>query len=391
MKESDYYCLEEFLYQSIYIASGEEKPSKDIIYLPEIYVYIKDFGKNNGDFGVVAERDNQIIGVAWTRILDKYPELVIAVLPEYRKQGRGTDGVVRTYNFETDGGTFIESLDGINVVSKPFAEKENYYFGGWYNNPEFVGEPVAFPYFSKNKLTLYAKWLEEQPGGPATEGLAYELIWGTSNYRVSGYNGTSAVVFIPSIYNGQPVTEIRYSAFAGNSLITQVTIGNGITKIGNYAFAGCSMLETVVIGTGVRIIESNVFSSCSKLTSVNIPEGVEKIDGYLFYDCTSLASVTIPSTVTRIESWAFYRCPIISLVVPSIVTYIGYSALYCMSLTSITIEAEVPPALYAANPNPFGSVYNLIIYVPENSLDAYKNATGWSTWANIYYPINNEK
>ena len=97
MQESDYECLPEFLYQAIYITEGEELPPRDIINEPEIFVYIKDFGTQPGDLGVVAEQNGQIIGAAWTRIITAYghidrdtPELAISMLPEFRGYGTGT-------------------------------------------------------------------------------------------------------------------------------------------------------------------------------------------------------------------------------------------------------------------------------------------------------------
>ncbi|MDD4496237.1 MAG: GNAT family N-acetyltransferase [Eubacteriales bacterium] len=97
MCESDYDCLPEFLFQSIYIPEGEEWPPRDIINDPEIIVYIKEFGTKKGDLGVVAEQNRQIIGAAWTRIIPAYghidentPELAISLLPEFRGYGIGT-------------------------------------------------------------------------------------------------------------------------------------------------------------------------------------------------------------------------------------------------------------------------------------------------------------
>jgi ribosomal protein S18 acetylase RimI-like enzyme len=97
MRESDHGCLTEFLYQAIYIPEGAEPPQRSIINVPEIFVYIKDFGTRPGDLGVVAEQSGLIIGAAWTRIIPAYgnidnetPELAISVLPEFRGLGIGT-------------------------------------------------------------------------------------------------------------------------------------------------------------------------------------------------------------------------------------------------------------------------------------------------------------
>lgn len=96
MREADYVCLREFLYQAIFIPDGVEAPPRSIINEPEIFVYIKEFGTQPGDLGVVAEQSGQVIGAAWTRIIPAYghidsetPELSISIFPEFRGYGIG--------------------------------------------------------------------------------------------------------------------------------------------------------------------------------------------------------------------------------------------------------------------------------------------------------------
>lgn len=97
MRESDYVCLPEFLYQAIYIPEGQERPPRSIINDPDIFVYIKNFGAQPGDLGAVAEQNGQVIGAAWTRIIPAFghidqetPELAISILPEFRDYGVGS-------------------------------------------------------------------------------------------------------------------------------------------------------------------------------------------------------------------------------------------------------------------------------------------------------------
>jgi ribosomal protein S18 acetylase RimI-like enzyme len=97
MREPDYDCLPEFLYQAIFIPENIEPPPRSIVNEPEIFVYIKDFGTQPGDLGVVAEQNGQIVGAAWTRIIPSYghinndtPELAISILPGFRGYGIGT-------------------------------------------------------------------------------------------------------------------------------------------------------------------------------------------------------------------------------------------------------------------------------------------------------------
>ena len=201
------------------------------------------------------------------------------------------------------------------------------------------------------------------------------------------------------------VTSIGDYAFRDCSSLTSITIPDSVTEIGDYAFSKCTSLTSVTIGNGVNSIGRSAFSNCSSLTSVTIPDGVTEIGYYTFYNCTSLTSITIPDSVTSIGSHAFRGCSsLTSVTIPDSVTQIGQSAFYeCSSLTSITIPDSVtsigwcsfsdctsltsvyckpttPPSidlLYVFEGNASG----LKIYVPTESVEAYKTAWGWDYYA----------
>ena len=90
--------LEDFTYTAIYLPPGTPPVPRELIFDPNIYIYIKDFdpAANPGDCGFVAERNGKAIGAAWTRIIPAYghiddntPELAISVLAEHRGEGIG--------------------------------------------------------------------------------------------------------------------------------------------------------------------------------------------------------------------------------------------------------------------------------------------------------------
>lgn len=89
--------LREFLYQAIYLPEGVEPPPRSVVDLPELQVYVADFGTRPGDYCMVAEAEGNVVGAAWCRIMEDYghidsstPSLAISLLPEYRGQGTGT-------------------------------------------------------------------------------------------------------------------------------------------------------------------------------------------------------------------------------------------------------------------------------------------------------------
>ena len=97
LQESEYGLLDDFLYEAIFIPEGIAAPPKDIINAPELQVYVKDFGKQEGDMCLVAEVDDKIVGAVWVRIMDDYghiedgvPSFAISLYKEYRGRGIGT-------------------------------------------------------------------------------------------------------------------------------------------------------------------------------------------------------------------------------------------------------------------------------------------------------------
>ena len=174
--------------------------------------------------------------------------------------------------------------------------------------------------------------------------------------------------------NGEGVLEfygntIQHNAFSGCSNLTSVTIPEGVTTIGSSAFSGCSSLTCVTIPDSVTSIGDSAFSNCSSLTSVTIPDSVTTIGSSAFYGCSSLTSITIPDSVTTIGLWAFGRC--------------GLTSVYCKPTT--------PPAafFYEEGWNAFYDNYpDRKIYVPMESVEAYKSAEGWSEYASSIVGYN---
>lgn len=97
IKTNEYSVLEDFLYEAIFVPKDVSAPPKDIIYTPELQIYIADFGKRKDDIGLVAEVDNKIVGAVWVRIMNDYghidnetPSFAISLYKEYRNYGIGT-------------------------------------------------------------------------------------------------------------------------------------------------------------------------------------------------------------------------------------------------------------------------------------------------------------
>ncbi len=126
--------LDEMLYQAIFIPEGVRNLPKEIIYRPELYCYISDFGRE-GDICIVAEFDGKLIGAAWSRLFsadskgygwvnENTPELSMAVLEKYRNRGVGYQLLKAITNeIKTQGFESVSlSVDLVNYAY-PFYKK----------------------------------------------------------------------------------------------------------------------------------------------------------------------------------------------------------------------------------------------------------------------------
>ena len=148
-------------------------------------------------------------------------------------------------------------------------------------------------------------------------------------------------------------------AFFHYYALQSVTIPKGVTSVGNYAFYYCTVLQSVTIPEGVTSIGDYAFYSCYALQSVTIPEGVASIGNSTFANCRALQSVTIPEGVTSVGNYAFQ---------------------FCYAIVAYRFKRNTPPAL--SNSNAFNGIStDTVFYVPAASLNAYKTANNWSTYA----------
>ena len=113
-------------------------------------------------------------------------------------------------------------------------------------------------------------------------------------------------------------------------------------------------LVTFEIGNNVRYIGN---FSMPLVEVLNIPEGVVEIVENGFRGSSILKEVSLPSSITAISNSAFYNDS---------------------SIQKITILATTPPTGVTSNTflNTTGP-----IYVPSASVNAYKAASGWSSYA----------
>ena len=153
--------------------------------------------------------------------------------------------------------------------------------------------------------------------------------WGAEIKSHEFNNGLGKITF-----KGK-VTTVPESAFRECTHVKSITWPNSITSIGFWAFGGCENLKTIKLPSNLKTVEDGAFGGC-----------------------TSLISITIPDSVTSIGMSAFY---------------------YCSSLESVYCKAKTPPR--GRDYMFYNNASGRKIYVPRESVKAYKSAEGWKEYA----------
>ena len=177
------------------------------------------------------------------------------------------------------------------------------------------------------------------------------------------------------------LTEIGTDAFFECSRITSITIPASVTSIGHRVFRDCGSLTAVTFNEGIENIGVEAFRACGQLTTINLPQSLTTLNNSAFFECQGLTSMVIPEGMTCLDFNTFAFCSNLqSVELPSTLESIKSGAFYnCEKLSSIVCKATTPPAL--ENEACFSSVSKAIpVYVPAESLPAYKAAPYWNTF-----------
>lgn len=179
------------------------------------------------------------------------------------------------------------------------------------------------------------------------------------------------------------IDEIGVETFKQCKNLTTITIPQNVIWIEESAFSGCNSLVDIIIPTDVTWIGSSAFLNCSRLENITIPNNVIVLGNSAFQGCTNLTTAIISNNITKIGVSTFSGCSnLTQIIIPKNVTSIGSSAFSnCNKLTEIYCTPTTPPTLDGNTV--FNSIAsNAVFYVPRESVEEYKAADGWKTYAN---------
>ena len=163
----------------------------------------------------------------------------------------------------------------------------------------------------------------------------------------------------------QTITSIPAFAFQLYENLREIDLSfSKVQSIGNYAFENTSKLSNELLFDNLSTLGASAFVN-SGVTGISIKGPMTTIPAYAFRNCVNVQYIDLPSSVESIGGSSFESCK---------------------KCERIICRASVPPTL--GNTWVFADTNNCPIYVPDASLEAYRNATNWNTYASRILPMS---
>ena len=172
------------------------------------------------------------------------------------------------------------------------------------------------------------------------------------------------------------------------SFVTEVELPNTITRIGDEAFYECEELVSINLTNHLTYIGYAAFANTG-LTSVEVPNSITEIMHSCFAGCDHLSVVKLPNTIVTIDDVAFAENPLLTTFeIPASVKFIGsFAFMYCDALKTMFCRPTSPPMgthWGICSEGPIELCDSLeTLYVPMESVEAYKNDLNWQHYSDI--------
>lgn len=219
------------------------------------------------------------------------------------------------------------------------------------------------------------------------------------------------------------LARIPASAFRDCASLMSIKLPSSVTYIANSAFMGCAALDYIYIPRNVEKFDTQAFSNVKQGKIVEFEDFDELFRKASFVNlfATPLAnrslpyhngerilSYTLPSDISTIPQYVLSGVNIDKLIFPDNIISIpaqsimnatireieigngvqeigNYAFAYATEPATITINASTPPT---CGTKIFNGKNPVAIYVPDDSVTAYKAATGWLDYADYIQPLS---
>lgn len=188
-------------------------------------------------------------------------------------------------------------------------------------------------------------------------------------------------------YRFFPKASFQSQLFANCVNLEYIDIPEEIKYLSSsYVFKNCSSLKLNHIPDSVESIFDEIFNGCKEITLTKLPDNIKNLRPYALGSCTKCDITVAPVGITELQegNWGEHTSLIsrhLTVLSPTI-THIGWRSL--IDYDWVAFEAcTTPPPVDASNIDA-----NAIIYVPDEAVDTYKEATGWKDLADRIKPLS---
>ena len=128
-------------------------------------------------------------------------------------------------------------------------------------------------YISDSAYRSRISELENKPASASgeEESVVLHYVKEDGSVTITGYEGNSPLVSIPSVLEGAPVVAIGDRAFEG-AAVSSVVLPESVRSIGWFAFYGCTGLLDVRIPASVSEMGYGIFEGCPSVLVVCAPD-----------------------------------------------------------------------------------------------------------------------
>lgn len=177
-----------------------------------------------------------------------------------------------------------------------------------------------------------------------------------------------------------------YNMFGGCTSLESVMLPDQVKRISYGAFNGCTSLSSVRLPKQLEVLETSVFDGCKSLSNIELPKGLKVIWNNAFRK-TSLTTIELPYALEELRGQCFRETLLEQVTIPKNVNLIqGMAFVNCNKLNTVIFEPITPPNNDENGLIFSGTAKELKIYVPDQSIELYKVAKGFSAYAKIIYP-----
>lgn len=237
-----------------------------------------------------------------------------------------------TVTFDSCGGNTVPSVKGKTVQTEPLPEKDGFDFVGWYENSDYSGNRVVFPYTISKDVKFYAKWQEKATYVQSTLD-DFDYTEADGKITLTKYKGNKEHIILPE--NASALGGQVFQLAEGESTIAAI---KSLKIPGNIeSIDGLSLFWSVNLYT-IEVDESNVKYASKGGVLFN-----KTLDTLIAYPMGRSVETTnayvIPEGVKTIEQFAFTGYERKSLILPSTLETIKYCAFSYAYFEEITFPS----------------------------------------------------